>query len=537
MTLERVNGGNEVSFTYDRDDLLIRAGRLDIERTPENGSIVGTALGSNDGSRRVVTRQALNPYGELATFRASTGEDVLFDVTYRRDELGRVVEKTESVQGESVTTLYEYDAAGRLESVVAGGATTTYSYDENGNRIAVDFGGTVQASRYDGQDRLLTSDGASFTYDRSGDLDTVTDPNGDPTGYDYDEFGNLRSVTLPDGRAVTYSVDAMNRRSAKSIDGEVVQAFLYRSQLNPVAELDADGDVVSRFVYATRGSTPDYMVKDGTVYTIVSDDLGSPRLAVDTETGHVVQRLDYDEFGVMVEDTNPGFQPFGFAGGLYDADTGLVRFGARDYDPALGRWTTKDPVGVEGGDTNLYAYVGNDPVNATDPTGRNALSDLLTLPGDFTNMVFGGDSWYDNEIVNWGGWDEVGSFLVRLGRRGQLWREVLDPGALRPQRRHRHVFWRLQSGIDRWDDQFDSRLRRFGSDQVRRVGEDVEHESLCEGGQRRREALHGACPSSRRRARAPRELEPASQPGQQGAVAVPEVTGAVTHPAATGGQG
>lgn len=414
VTSERVNGGNGVSFTYDRDDLLIRAGRLDIERTPENGSIVGTALGSNDGSRRVVTRQALNPYGELAAFRASTGQDVLFDVTYRRDELGRVVEKTESVQGESVATLYEYDAAGRLESVVAGGATTTYSYDENGNRIAVDSGG-VQASTYDGQDRLLTSDGASFTYDRSGDLDTVTDANGDTTGYDYDEFGNLRSVALPDGRAVTYSVDAMNRRTAKSIDGEVVQAFLYRSQLNPVAELDADGDVVSRFVYATRGSTPDYMVKDGTVYRIVSDHLGSPRLVVDTETGDVVQRLDYDEFGVVVEDTNPGLQPFGFAGGLYDTDTGLVRFGARDYDPALGRWTIKDPVGVEGGDTNLYAYVGNDPINATDPTGRNALSDLLTLPGDFTNMVFGGDSWHDNEIVNWGGWDEVGSFSSGWG--------------------------------------------------------------------------------------------------------------------------
>jgi RHS repeat-associated protein len=50
-----------------------------------------------------------------------------------------------------------------------------------------------------------------------------------------------------------------------------------------------------------------------------------------------VQRIDYDEFGVVTNDNNAGFQPFGFAGGLYDADTKLVRFGARDYDAEAGR--------------------------------------------------------------------------------------------------------------------------------------------------------------------------------------------------------
>ena len=64
------------------------------------------------------------------------------------------------------------------------------------------------------------------------------------------------------------------------------------------------------------------------------------------------------------------FQPFGFAGGLYDPDTGLVRFGARDYDPETGRWTAKDPILFAGRDTNVYAYVANDPVNAIDPSGK-----------------------------------------------------------------------------------------------------------------------------------------------------------------------
>ena len=115
-----------------------------------------------------------------------------------------------------------------------------------------------------------------------------------------------------------------------------------------MAELDGSNNVVSRFVYGTEVNVPDYMVKGGTTYRIVTDHLGSPRLVVDVATGTVAQRMDYDEFGNVLGDTNPGFQPFGFAGGLYDHDTKLVRFGARDYDAGTGRWTTKDPIAFAG---------------------------------------------------------------------------------------------------------------------------------------------------------------------------------------------
>ena len=147
-----------------------------------------------------------------------------------------------------------------------------------------------------------------------------------------------------------------------------VQGWLYHDQLNPVAELDGSGNVVARFVYGNRANVPEYMVKGGVTYRILSDHLGSPRLVVDTETGTVAQRIDYGEFGNITQDTNPGFQPFGLAGGLYDAGTELVRFGARDYDAEIGRWTAKDPIGFRGG-VNLYAYVLTDPVNSIDPSG------------------------------------------------------------------------------------------------------------------------------------------------------------------------
>src|SRR5438128_12029725 len=115
---------------------------------------------------------------------------------------------------------------------------------------------------------------------------------------------------------------------------------------------------------------------------------------IDTTTGTIVQRMDYDEFGNVTVDTNPGFQPFGFAGGLFDQHTGLTRFGARDYDAQVGRWAAKDPLRFFGGDANLYGYVVNDPVNATDSSG-------LWMPSgheDLTRRAFVGEGFSQGEI-------------------------------------------------------------------------------------------------------------------------------------------
>ncbi len=133
---------------------------------------------------------------------------------------------------------------------------------------------------------------------------------------------------------------------------------------------DGNGALEARFVYGTKAHVPDYMVKDGDTYRFITDHLGSMRLVVNASDGSVAQKISYDEWGNVTNDTNPGFQPFGYAGGLYDTDTGLVRFGARDYDPSVGRWTAKDPILFEGGQVNLYVYVGNDPVNGIDPEGK-----------------------------------------------------------------------------------------------------------------------------------------------------------------------
>jgi len=309
-------------------------------------------------------------FGELSTYQASSSGSPQLNVQYTRDSLGRITQKLETIGGATTTTVYGYDQAGRLTDVTVNGALSAhYDYDGNGNRLAVTRPGTGTVSgTYDAQDRLVTYGAVNYTCTANGDLQTVTS-GGQTTTYTYDVFGNPTAVSLPNGTQIEYVIDGQNRRIGKKVNGTLAQGFLYRNQLAPVAELDGAGNVVSRFIYGTRINVPDYMVRAGTTYRLLTDHLGSVRLVLDTATGATAQRLDYDEFGQITQDTNAGFQPFGFAGGLYDQHTKLTRFGARDYDAFTGRWTTKDPIRFAAGDVNLYGYVLNDPVTFVDPTG------------------------------------------------------------------------------------------------------------------------------------------------------------------------
>jgi RHS repeat-associated protein len=372
LASESVTGGQTINFGYDNDDLLTSAGAMTITRDPATGFVTGTTLGAISESR------TYDAFGAEQTYTVSANSTTLYSVNYgTRDALGRIVNKTETIQGVTHTYGYTYDANGRLTDVAKDGvASSHYAYDANGNRTVGP--GLVASPVYDNQDRLLSYGNCTYTYKADGSLQTKTCSSATTT-YDYDAFGNLRHVTLPSGTNIDYIVDGQNRRIGKKVNGTLVESFAYEDDLRRVGWYDGTGALKAQFTFVRRQYAPDFMVKAGLNYRLVYDQGDAVHLVVDP-SGAIVQRLDYDEYGNVLADTAPGFQPFGFGGGLRDVDTSLARLGARDYDATLGRWIGKDPLVFVGGSSNMYEYVHSDPVNSIDPDGLGPIGFPLPSP-------------------------------------------------------------------------------------------------------------------------------------------------------------
>ncbi|HVF63172.1 MAG TPA: RHS repeat-associated core domain-containing protein [Casimicrobiaceae bacterium] len=381
LSSQSVNGANPIAFGYDNDSLIVSAGALTITRDSQHGLATGSTLGV------VNTTTGYNAFGESTSYATSAGGVGLYNVTFVRDRLGRIIQKTETVGGVTDTFVYTYDSVGQITLVTKNGAAVeAYGYDTNGNRISATVAGSSVSASYDNQDRLASYGTTSFAYTAAGELLSKT-AGGQTTTYQYDAAGNLTGVSLPSGTSIGYVVDGRDRRVGIRVNGALVRGLLYSDNLRPVAELSGTGTLVSRFVYAGR-HVPAYVIKGGVAHRIITDQVGSVRLVVNATTGTIAQRIDYDTFGNVIADSNPGFQPFGFAGGIYEVQTGLIRFGARDYDATIGRWTAKDPIGFTGNDTNLYRYVRNDPVNFIDPSGRNSVVDgLLGIAAGLFDLI------------------------------------------------------------------------------------------------------------------------------------------------------
>jgi len=216
--------------------------------------------------------------------------------------------------------------------------------------------------------------------------------------FDYSSRGELLSASLPGGDSITYQHDPMGRRISKSVNGVVIEKYLWQGTTTLLAVYDGSDNLIQRFEYA-EGRMPVAMTAGSAVYYLAYDQVGSLRVVTDS-AGTVVKQIDYDSFGNILSDSNPTFAvPFGFAGGLHDHGTGLVRFGARDYDPATGEWTAKDPIDFGGGDLNLLSYVANDSVNLIDPFGEACIGrrklDSLWVPW-FLN---GKEPFYHEQIL------------------------------------------------------------------------------------------------------------------------------------------
>lgn len=300
-----------------------------------------------------------------------------------RDADGRIVAETTN----GSTTRFAYDAAGQLVQVTGQpGGPLSFQYDATGNRTAAVKGGTTTRYRYDAAHQLLeTQDGrtnTTYTYDEAGRRVRVAGPGGTRTT-GYDPFGRIANQSTVEGartqtRSLTYNGDDLlvgvrtvsqkgggkpgapvEHRFHWSVGADVPQVL---TEVGPAGEAD--------FVYGynrTLALTP----RMAAVFS--SDVYGSVLQTHPTRSW--AKASTYDVFGSPVGALGKsGADPsFGYRGELTIGDDLFLR--ARIYDPAVGRFTTRDPLDGVPGEViaaNPYPYADNDPVNKADPLGLRA---------------------------------------------------------------------------------------------------------------------------------------------------------------------
>jgi RHS repeat-associated protein len=197
------------------------------------------------------------------------------------------------------------------------------------------------------------------TYDGNGNLTS----DGTFT-YGYDAENRLTSANGA-GNTASYTFDAQGRRITKNINGTTT-AFVTDASNREVLEYDgASGAILRWYAYGLgpNDGLGQMNVASGTRAALVTDILGSVIASLDSASG-AVSKVGYLPYG-----KSPSAGPFGFTGQRVDTEmNGLYYFRARQYSPAWGRFLQVDPIGYSS-DSNLYSYVGNDPLNGTDLLG------------------------------------------------------------------------------------------------------------------------------------------------------------------------
>ncbi|MFZ2631084.1 MAG: RHS repeat-associated core domain-containing protein [Desulfosalsimonadaceae bacterium] len=384
-------GGATVAYTYDQFDNLTK---------------MQDAIGATTYT-----------YDKLNRFSSST-DPRAFAISYTRDANGNITGitypgsktvaytydqlnhmKTVTIKWLGKTATYTYDAADRqkgltqfngtvaqagfdnanrmtsLQNLTAAGGSViagyTYTLDANGNRtnisqtvplsLSVAAANTAYAMNPQ-KNRLLQAGTTAFSYDNEGQLATKTG-----TTYTFDDAHRLTSTTA--GAVTnTYRYDGAGNRLEATRRG-VITRYIYDAAGNLLAEANGSNEIQKYYIYGNGLLA--MVTSTGEIYCYHFDGTGNT-VALTNASKAVVNKYAYTPFGTVGNKVEAVAQPFQYVGsyGVMAESNGLYFMRARYYDPKVGRFISEDPKGFDGGDVNLYAYAGNNPVMFVDPSGQ-----------------------------------------------------------------------------------------------------------------------------------------------------------------------
>ncbi len=361
---------------------------------------VGRLSTLTDGSGNLIVKYTYDPTGRLS--RKDTGNgtytvyeygvngDLLhlinyapdgtvnsqFDYTY--DALGRRTTET-TLDGQWT---YSYDAIGELTHAVfvstnpaIANQDLAYSYDAAGNRTQTVINGVTTAYTVNNLNEYTQVGGATYGYDADGNMTSATDASGTTT-YAYNALNQMTSISGPSG-SWTYQYDAFGNRVAATSGGQTTGYLIDPAGLgNVVGTYDGSGSLIADYTYGL-GLTSQRDRSGGAGYYDF-DAIGST-VGISGPAGGYVNAYSYLPFGETMMSSESVANPFQFVGQWsgYAAGNDLTLMGARYYSSFTGHFFSQDPLGIQGGASNLYGYVGNDPIHHIDPLGLDSFDDAL----------------------------------------------------------------------------------------------------------------------------------------------------------------
>ena len=378
--------GND-SFVY--DDL----NRIETHANPDGKTV------SYDYDNAGRLRYLTYPNGHVVTYtydaagRLKTVSDWQSGrVAYMYDPTGKLTEARRSADNGTttlITTVYTYDNASRLKGIAEKqGAAILLSYaytlDGVGNHESVDTVNEPLSSSVSAENISYTNDKArnlvlsagqtTYTYDNNGNRKTSTS-EGVTTTYSWDFENRLTGISTPDRSNITYTYDGMGNRISRTENGVTTRYVLDLTggMSRVLAETDDGGNVTAYYIYG-HGlvSRIDANTSERCFYHF---NHRGDTVALTDDSGAVTDRYAYGEYGRLENSSATGTateNPFKYVGryGVMVEGNDLLFMRARFYDVAVGRFLSEDPLGFGGGDWNLSAYVGGNPVVGVDPEGE-----------------------------------------------------------------------------------------------------------------------------------------------------------------------